>query len=77
MFFVACLVCPRRVDPWQCTSEKGEESSGRKLPALTPVPDGVEFGRRGEVVNTIPGRRIADSQTEVGPSVIDQILRLY
>jgi len=42
------------VDPWQCTSEKGEESSGRKLPALTPVPDGVEFGQRREAVNTIP-----------------------
>ena len=35
-----------------CTSEKEEKAPGEKLPALTPVPDGVEFGQRHEPVNT-------------------------
>jgi len=43
---------PRRVDPWQCRSEKEKKAPGEKLPALTPVPDGVEFGQRHEPVNT-------------------------
>jgi hypothetical protein len=30
------LVCPRRVNPWQCTSEKGQESSGRKASCPNP-----------------------------------------
>ena len=36
MFIFAYLVCPRRVYPWQCTSEKGEESSGRKASCPDP-----------------------------------------
>src|SRR5260370_20199696 len=37
MFILPFLVYPRRVDPLRCTSEKGEESSGRK--ASCPDPD--------------------------------------
>jgi hypothetical protein len=33
------------VDPWQCTSEKGEESSGRKASCPDPVPDNAERGK--------------------------------
>src|SRR6266545_204882 len=43
MFIFLPLVCPRWVDPSQCRSEKGEESSGRK--AFCPDP-----GSRGRRV---------------------------
>jgi len=52
MFIFLVSLPPGGVDPWQCTSEKGKEAPGEKLPALTPVPDGVEFGQRHEPVNT-------------------------
>jgi hypothetical protein len=42
--------------------EKRKKAPGEKLPALTPVPDGVEFGQRHKDVNTISTRRIADSR---------------
>jgi hypothetical protein len=42
MFIFLCLVCPRPVDPLQCTSEKGEESSGRKA----SCPDSSSRQRR-------------------------------
>src|SRR5882724_9815712 len=41
--FISFVGLPRRVDPSQCSSEKGEESSGRK--AFCPYP-----GSRGRRV---------------------------
>jgi hypothetical protein len=40
---VSILPFSQRVDPWYRTSEKGEESSGRKASCRDPVPDGVEL----------------------------------
>jgi hypothetical protein len=37
-----------------------KKAPGEKLPALTPLPDGVEFGQRHRAVNTIPKKRITD-----------------
>jgi len=43
------------MDPLSAAHLKKEKKApGEKLPALTPVPDGVEFGQRHEPVNTIP-----------------------
>src|SRR6476646_3231766 len=36
MFIFPCLICPRWVNPSQCTSKKGEESSGRKASCPDP-----------------------------------------
>src|SRR6478672_1904682 len=38
--------------------KKEKKAPGEKLPALTPVPDGVEFGQSHEPVNTIPHKTI-------------------
>jgi hypothetical protein len=38
--------------------KKEKKAPGEKLPALTPVPDGIEFGQRHEPVNTIPHKTI-------------------
>jgi len=44
MFIFSFVSFPPGVDPSQCRSEKGKKAPGKKLPFLTPVPDGVEFG---------------------------------
>jgi hypothetical protein len=42
--------------------KKEKKAPGEKLPALTPVPDGVEFGQTHEPVNTIPHKPNRRSQ---------------
>src|SRR6478672_5617199 len=43
--------------------KKEKKAPGEKLPALTPVPDGVEFGQSHEPVNTIPHKTNRRSQS--------------
>jgi hypothetical protein len=38
-------ILPVGLTPRDCNSEKEEETAGKRLPALTPVPDCVEFGK--------------------------------
>jgi len=63
MFIFLCRFVPGGLALRSAGLKKGKKAPGEKLPALTPVPDGVEFGQRHEPVNTIPTRRIADSSS--------------
>ena len=63
MFIFLCLVCPRRVDPSQFRSEKGEESSGRKASCpdpgfqTTPSVEKISPARQ----DNLPQARVTDS----------------
>jgi hypothetical protein len=62
MSIFLCLVCPGGWTLGNAHLKKEKKAPGEKLSALTPVPDGVEFGQRHKAVNTISTRRIADSR---------------
>ena len=65
MFIFLCLVCPRWVDPSQCRSEKGEESSGRKASCpdpgfqTTPSVEKISPARQ----DNLPQAQTADSSS--------------
>src|SRR4029453_3618934 len=65
MFILPFLVCPRRVDLCQCTSETGDESSGRKAscpnPGSRPAPSLEKIWLASQ--ENLPQARIADSSS--------------
>jgi hypothetical protein len=44
---------PGWIDPRDCNSETEEEAAGKRLPALTPVPDADEFEETRQLVKPI------------------------
>jgi len=65
MFIFLSLVCPRWVDPSQCRSEKGEESSGRKAscpdPGFQTTPSVEEISPARQ--DNLPQARVTDSSS--------------
>jgi hypothetical protein len=52
MFIFLCRFAPGELTLRSAGLKKEKKAPGEKLPALTPVPDGVEFGQTHEPVNT-------------------------